>query len=116
MYIRVFMFTGVHFDNLQTDAKHLLSELDRLMADAELAVALEAGARVLGVNNRNLHTFEVDMTTTGRMASLLPKDTGWGAPPRRVVRFLKDGRVCERQPDGAWAEVTLSPLNDEPSP
>ena len=45
--------------------------------------------------------------------SLLPKDTGWGAPPRRVVRFLKDGRVCERQPDGAWAEVTLSPLNDQ---
>ena len=39
---------------------------------AEMTIALEAGARVIGVNNRNLHTFEVDMGTTGRIAAMLP--------------------------------------------
>ncbi len=37
---------------------------------------MEAGARVVGVNNRNLHTFEVDMGTTGRVAKMLPEGGG----------------------------------------
>jgi indole-3-glycerol phosphate synthase/phosphoribosylanthranilate isomerase len=39
--------------------------------DLELPVALAAGARVIGVNNRNLHTFQMDMTTTERVAARL---------------------------------------------
>lgn len=38
----------------------------------EMTTALAAGAKVIGVNNRNLHTFVVDMGTTGRCAALLP--------------------------------------------
>jgi anthranilate synthase/indole-3-glycerol phosphate synthase/phosphoribosylanthranilate isomerase len=38
---------------------------------AELDRALALGARVIGVNNRNLHDFEVDMATTSRMAEAL---------------------------------------------
>jgi len=37
-----------------------------------MAIALAAGAKVIGVNNRNLHTFEVDMGTTGRCTALVP--------------------------------------------
>jgi anthranilate synthase/indole-3-glycerol phosphate synthase/phosphoribosylanthranilate isomerase len=38
---------------------------------AELEVALEVGAKVIGVNNRNLHDFNVDMDTTTRVNSAL---------------------------------------------
>ena len=38
----------------------------------EMEIALAAGAKVIGVNNRNLHTFEVDMGTTGRISAMLP--------------------------------------------
>lgn len=36
----------------------------------EMSAALELGARVIGVNNRNLHTFQVDMNTTTRLADM----------------------------------------------
>ncbi|KAI0061154.1 N-anthranilate isomerase [Artomyces pyxidatus] len=37
----------------------------------EMAVALELGAKVIGVNNRNLHDFQVDMGTTSRLADMV---------------------------------------------
>ncbi|OCH92022.1 N-anthranilate isomerase [Obba rivulosa] len=37
----------------------------------EMATALELGARVVGVNNRNLHSFEVDMGTTSRLVDMV---------------------------------------------
>jgi anthranilate synthase/indole-3-glycerol phosphate synthase/phosphoribosylanthranilate isomerase len=38
-----------------------------------LALSPRINARVVGVNNRNLHTFEVDMETTIRLAGMVPK-------------------------------------------
>jgi anthranilate synthase/indole-3-glycerol phosphate synthase/phosphoribosylanthranilate isomerase len=38
---------------------------------SELEVALEIGSKVIGVNNRNLHDFNVDMNTTSRVNSAL---------------------------------------------
>ncbi|MBI4338037.1 MAG: indole-3-glycerol phosphate synthase TrpC [Chloroflexi bacterium] len=40
---------------------------------AELQVALEAGAEVIGVNNRDLRTFQTDLAVTERLAKLVPK-------------------------------------------
>jgi indole-3-glycerol phosphate synthase len=40
--------------------------------EAELERALAAGATVIGVNNRNLHTFEVELATTDRLMEHLP--------------------------------------------
>jgi indole-3-glycerol phosphate synthase len=40
--------------------------------EAEAARALEAGARVVGVNNRDLHTLQVDRDTFARVAAVLP--------------------------------------------
>ena len=42
--------------------------------ELELVRALEAGARVVGVNARNLKTLEVDRTTFARLAPMLPDD------------------------------------------
>lgn len=42
--------------------------------EAELKIALDSGARVIGINNRDLNTFEVDLTTTERLRPLIPKD------------------------------------------
>ena len=37
----------------------------------EMAVALQAGARLIGVNNRDLHTFTVDTSTTNTLAAMI---------------------------------------------
>ena len=39
---------------------------------AELAMAMEAGARVIGVNNRDLRTFDEDLATFEQLAPLAP--------------------------------------------
>ncbi|KAI1798696.1 indole-3-glycerol phosphate synthase-domain-containing protein [Daldinia bambusicola] len=41
----------------------------------EMKTAVELGAKVIGVNNRNLESFEVDLSTTSRLRSLVPKET-----------------------------------------
>ena len=42
--------------------------------DAELDAALASGAEIVGVNNRNLHTFEVTLETSLRLAGKMPKE------------------------------------------
>ncbi|KAG2194282.1 hypothetical protein INT46_000050 [Mucor plumbeus] len=41
----------------------------------EMARANALGSKVIGVNNRNLHSFDVDMETTSRLAEMVPKGT-----------------------------------------
>jgi indole-3-glycerol phosphate synthase len=41
---------------------------------AELKRALQLGARIIGVNNRDLTSFKVDLNTTYQLAELLPAD------------------------------------------
>jgi indole-3-glycerol phosphate synthase len=41
--------------------------------EAELACAIEGGARLIGVNNRDLRTFHVDLATSERLGALMPE-------------------------------------------
>lgn len=51
-----------------------LTPLVELYEPDNLPRVLEAGATLIGVNNRNLHTFEVDLEHTIRMREKIPED------------------------------------------
>jgi len=63
------------------DLRVLLPRAGKLGMDAlvevhdeeELRRALNAGAKMIGVNNRSLRTFDVDLAVTRRLAPLIPK-------------------------------------------
>lgn len=40
----------------------------------ELAVALDVDARIIGINNRDLHTFHTDIATTFQLREVIPPD------------------------------------------
>lgn len=42
--------------------------------EEEVARALEIGPQILGINNRDLATFEVDLDTTERLIRMIPRD------------------------------------------
>ncbi len=41
----------------------------------EIEAAVNAGAELIGINNRNLRTFIVDLETTARLSAYVPKDS-----------------------------------------
>ena len=43
-----------------------MEPLVEVHTEAEMTIALSCGAKVIGVNNRNLHTFQLDLETTER--------------------------------------------------
>ncbi|MBI5388308.1 MAG: indole-3-glycerol phosphate synthase TrpC [Verrucomicrobia bacterium] len=58
-----------HFHTLATEAG--VAALVEVHDEAELDRALAAGAQLIGVNNRDLKTFKVDLATTERLAAKL---------------------------------------------
>ncbi|PQE33955.1 anthranilate synthase component 2 protein [Rutstroemia sp. NJR-2017a WRK4] len=62
----------------------------------EMSVAVKLGAKVIGVNNRNLTSFEVDLETTSRLLDQVPKETivcalSGIAGPKDVEAYQKNG-------------------------
>ena len=41
--------------------------------ERELAIAIDAGARIVGVNNRNLRTLDVDIEASERLIARMPR-------------------------------------------
>ncbi len=78
---------------------------------AELEIALESGAQVIGINNRNLYTFETNLETTFQLARYIPHDKVFisesGINSREDIERLADygvnavlvGEVLMRSPN-----------------
>jgi indole-3-glycerol phosphate synthase len=71
-----------------------LDALVEVHDENELAVAIENGATLIGVNQRDLHTFEVDHQRAVRMAKMMPADVirvaESGVKTRDDARSLRD--------------------------
>ncbi|KAK6347038.1 bifunctional tryptophan synthase trp1 [Orbilia brochopaga] len=52
-----------------------MEPLVEVSSAVEMERALKLGSKVIGVNNRDLHSFHVDLGTTSSLVSMAPKDT-----------------------------------------
>lgn len=59
---------------LRAAADFQLDAVVEVHAEEELHRALEAGAKIIGINNRNLATFEVDLGVTEKLCREVPDD------------------------------------------
>ncbi len=62
--------------------RYRMAALVEVHDEEELKPAVASGARIIGVNNRNLHTFEVSLETSIRLAEKIPSG---------VVRVAESG-------------------------
>ena len=61
-------------DLLKVAAEHKVDALVEVHTEGELHRALDAGAKIVGINNRNLATFEVDLGVTEKLCREAPDD------------------------------------------
>jgi indole-3-glycerol phosphate synthase len=59
---------------MERAAELSLDALVEVHKNDELQVALDAGARIIGVNNRNLRTLEVDVQASESLITMMPPD------------------------------------------
>lgn len=63
------------FKRLMETARGLgMQVLAEVHDEEDLEKACQCGANIIGINNRDLDTFEVDLSTTLRLAALVPRD------------------------------------------
>jgi indole-3-glycerol phosphate synthase/phosphoribosylanthranilate isomerase len=74
-----------------------MEPLVEVQDEGELGTALGAGARLIGINNRDLKTLKVDLSVTERLAPLVPRDATL---------------VCESGISGRRDVLRLRPLVD----
>jgi len=74
-----------------------LDTLVEVHDEEEVDIAVEAGAEIIGINNRDLHSLEVDLRTTFRLLADIPAGTvvvaESGITGRGDVRELEDAGV-----------------------
>jgi indole-3-glycerol phosphate synthase len=75
----ILLITAILSDGELRELMALAEELEmdclvEVHNQAEVERALKAGAEIIGINNRDLRTFEVDIATTERLRPLIPTD------------------------------------------
>lgn len=84
-------------DYLKTADQLGISVVTEVHDQAELDVALGAGSRIIGVNNRNLKTFQVDIGTSLRLRESVPESVLFlsesGIRSREHIRALEEKGV-----------------------
>lgn len=88
-----------------------LDTLVEIHDEAELEIALGAGAEVIGINNRDLYTFKTDLVVTERLAPRLA-DAGVVVVGESGINHVKDIRRLEEA--GAHAVLVGESLMREP--
>ena len=78
----------------------------------ELPVALEAGASIVGVNNRNLRTLEVDTSISGDIIELIPEDVV--AVAESGLRTAEDLRLLQHRGYDAFLIGERFMTSDDP--
>jgi indole-3-glycerol phosphate synthase len=92
------VITRLHSRERQKELLDLAAELGmeclvEVHSERELEQALTAGAKVIGINNRDLKTFKTDTETTVRLRPIIPpevvvvSESGISSPA--VIRTLK---------------------------
>ena len=84
-------------DLLETAQSLWMQCLVEVHDEAELETAVEEGADIIGINNRDLHTFTTDLAVTQRLAPLVPRGkvmvSESGIFTRDDLRLLNRSRV-----------------------
>lgn len=74
-----------------------LSALVEAHNEAEVQSAINAGARIIGVNNRNLHDFSVDVHNSTRYREMIPENIAFvsesGISTHSDIRVLLDNKT-----------------------
>lgn len=113
------MSPGVLHDRIALVVDHGMTPLVEVHDDRELEIACGAGARVIGVNNRDLRTFAVDTSTATRLRSRMPQgivsvaESGYrtAGDIAACARMGYDGvlvgeaLMCEKEPGRALAAL-----------
>ena len=99
---------------LQATSDAGMEALVEVHTEEELAIALEARSALIGINNRDLRTFEVDVATTERILRALPA----GATPVMVsLSGLSDaGGLAHLRGVGADAILVGEAIMTAPDP
>jgi indole-3-glycerol phosphate synthase len=85
--------TQIQLEILHQEIVNLcMAALVEVHNEKELDRALNAGATLIGVNNRDLKTFREDLETTERLAKLLPSDRQITLVAESAIRTVEDVR------------------------
>ena len=74
-----------------------LDTLIEVHTKKELEIALRVKSKIIGINNRDLKTFKVDLNTTIELSKLIPKDivivSESGIKDETDIKKLKEGKI-----------------------
>ncbi len=82
---------------LKTCQEFGLTALTEIHNEVELYKAIDCGAKIIGINNRNLDTFQVDIDTTLMLSPMVPKEkilvSESGIEKKQDIQILKKAGV-----------------------